>query len=281
MDNSTTVDSVFQERFSNLMKERGITQAEASDGIGVTRQAISLYATGKRTPDINSLYKIADFFKVSTDYLLGLSDVQSLDLDVKAISEKTGLSEKSVNAIVERHNPQFVKEGKNLVEWKDHFMKMTNLLIESGWLESVLFRLDFYFYNVITVYELEKHFISKEDLKKRDEALYILEKNPAANIVDVGVSVGEYNILLKDAIKMGFEKTRSPIMDLTVDKEYLSYKLCKDIEKDITTLLAENYERIKPLSYAHDDELEKIKEAISELLIELGEEIEEMNKEFE
>lgn len=106
MDNPTTVDSVFQERFSNLMKERGITQAEASDGIGVTRQAISLYATGKRTPDINSFYRIADFFEVSADYLLGLSDVQSLDLDVKAISEKTGLSDYSID-ILESYNEKF------------------------------------------------------------------------------------------------------------------------------------------------------------------------------
>ncbi|WKY47152.1 helix-turn-helix transcriptional regulator [Eubacteriaceae bacterium ES3] len=100
MDNTTTVDSVFQERFSNLMKERGITQAEASDGIGVTRQAISLYATGKRTPDMNSLYRICDYFQVSADYLLGLSEVQSFDLDVKAISEKTGLSDYSVDMLI-------------------------------------------------------------------------------------------------------------------------------------------------------------------------------------
>ena len=100
MDNSTTVDSIFQERFSNLIKERGITQAEASDGIGVTRQAISLYATGKRTPDINSLYRIADFFRVSADYLLGLSDVKSFDAEEKAISEKTGLSESSIEKLL-------------------------------------------------------------------------------------------------------------------------------------------------------------------------------------
>lgn len=132
MDNSTTVDSVFQERFSNLMKERGITQAEASDGIGVTRQAISLYATGKRTPDINSLYRIADFFKVSADYLLGLSGVQSLDLDIKAISEKTGLSERAIKEINRFKNKE---SNISIVEFR---METLNSLLA-----------EYYFYSLI------------------------------------------------------------------------------------------------------------------------------------
>ncbi len=117
MDNSTTVDSVFQKRFSNLMKERGITQAEASEGIGITRQAISLYATGKRTPDINSLYRICDYFKVSADYFLGLSGVRSFDINDKAISEKLGLNDRSIKILegYQKYLPGFLIPTVNLL----------------------------------------------------------------------------------------------------------------------------------------------------------------------
>jgi transcriptional regulator with XRE-family HTH domain len=42
-------------------------------GIGMTRQVISLYTTGQSTPDINTLLRMADFFGVSCDYLIGKS----------------------------------------------------------------------------------------------------------------------------------------------------------------------------------------------------------------
>lgn len=280
----TGYDSVFATRLRELMSGNGTTQKDLAGVTGITRQAISQYMDGSVQPNIEKLYKISEFFEVSADYLLGLSDVKSFDIDIKAISEKTGLSEKSTNIFIELHTPRFAKECRNLVEWKDHSMEMINILIESGWLKTILFDLDLYFYNIVTVRELEKHIkniISKKDLKERDEALSILEKNPTANSNDIDNFFGKYYIPLEDVIKMCFEKIPDQTMDLTVDKEYLSYKLCKDIEKEITILLAKNYERIKPLSYFNEGELEKAKEAMSELLIELGEEIAEATKKFE
>ena len=39
--------------------------------LGVTESAVSFYESGKRQPDYNTLMKIADYFDVSVDYLLG------------------------------------------------------------------------------------------------------------------------------------------------------------------------------------------------------------------
>jgi len=116
----TGYDSVFAERLRGLMSENGTTQKELAGVTGITRQAISQYMDGSIQPNIEKLYKIADYFKVSADYLIGLSDVRSFDLEVKVICEKTGLSETVVETI------NFHKKNKN-----DYLCETINFLIEN------------------------------------------------------------------------------------------------------------------------------------------------------
>ncbi|MGE5572991.1 MAG: helix-turn-helix domain-containing protein [Bacteroidota bacterium] len=59
------------EQIAHLRKAKGISQDELADLIGVSRGAISMYEINKREPDYETLQKLADFFGVSTDYLLG------------------------------------------------------------------------------------------------------------------------------------------------------------------------------------------------------------------
>lgn len=54
-----------------LRKAAGITMKQLGDLMGVSESAISLYETGKAEPDISMLKKLADYFSVSIDYLLG------------------------------------------------------------------------------------------------------------------------------------------------------------------------------------------------------------------
>lgn len=56
-------------RLAEMMEQTGTTQQELADYLGVSRVAISQYATGKREPDLAALVRIAEFFQVSLDYL--------------------------------------------------------------------------------------------------------------------------------------------------------------------------------------------------------------------
>lgn len=85
--------SVFPERFRNLMSLNNVTQGTLAKIIGVKRQSISLWANGETRPDLLSLVKIAKHFNVSTDYLLGLTDVKSTDRATKELCDTLGLSE--------------------------------------------------------------------------------------------------------------------------------------------------------------------------------------------
>ena len=91
---------VFPERLSALMKERNVTQEELAHELGIKRQTVSLYKNGQSTPDAAQLKNIATFFNVSADWLLGLSETRSADIDVQKICKKTGLSEQSVSWLI-------------------------------------------------------------------------------------------------------------------------------------------------------------------------------------
>lgn len=68
--NSGTVSGAFSERIRTLRKAKGSSQADVAAYLGVTKQAYSLYETGKREPPFATLLKIAEYFGTDTDTLL-------------------------------------------------------------------------------------------------------------------------------------------------------------------------------------------------------------------
>ena len=60
-----------------LRKNKGVLQSEVADVIGVTKQAYGHYETGRRKPSPEVLAKLADYFGVSVDAVLGRDDVPS------------------------------------------------------------------------------------------------------------------------------------------------------------------------------------------------------------
>lgn len=57
-----------------LRKEKKITQIDLAEKIGVTQATLSGWENGKYEPDSGSLFKLADFFNVSLDFLMGRID---------------------------------------------------------------------------------------------------------------------------------------------------------------------------------------------------------------
>lgn len=61
----------FHDRLKELRKEKDLYQKELADKLNIGRTTIANYEQGKRFPDKDTLNKIADYFNVSVDYLLG------------------------------------------------------------------------------------------------------------------------------------------------------------------------------------------------------------------
>lgn len=61
----------FNENLKKARLESGLSQKELSENIGVAKSTYSLYESGKREPNVNTIKKIASALNVSADILLG------------------------------------------------------------------------------------------------------------------------------------------------------------------------------------------------------------------
>ena len=68
----------FCERLRGLRKEQGLTQREMAEACSVKLRTYQDYEYDKSYPTVAGLIFLADFFDVSTDYLLGRSDRREL-----------------------------------------------------------------------------------------------------------------------------------------------------------------------------------------------------------
>lgn len=69
--NEKTIAQIFGSVLCELRKERGMTRVTLSKVLNVSKSTITHYEKGETYPPINMLVAIADYFNVSTDYLLG------------------------------------------------------------------------------------------------------------------------------------------------------------------------------------------------------------------
>lgn len=61
-------------RLKELRKEHGLTLKELGEQVGMANNTLSQYETGKREPKLETWQKVADFFKVPTEYLMGITN---------------------------------------------------------------------------------------------------------------------------------------------------------------------------------------------------------------
>ena len=69
----------FALRLKEIRKSKGISQLKMAMDLNTNQNTISRYETGEREPGINELIKIADYFNVSIDYLVGRTDNPKYD----------------------------------------------------------------------------------------------------------------------------------------------------------------------------------------------------------
>lgn len=64
----------FSSRLKNLRQFKNLTLDELAHALNSTKTTLSRYENNKRTPDANFIIKSSQFFKVSSDYMLGMTD---------------------------------------------------------------------------------------------------------------------------------------------------------------------------------------------------------------
>jgi len=84
----------FGDKIIKLRTIKGLSQQELSDNIGIKRSSLGMYERNERKPGFDVLRKFANYFGVTTDYLMGLNDDASGGLEYqKLLAEATSLAE--------------------------------------------------------------------------------------------------------------------------------------------------------------------------------------------
>lgn len=81
----------FGEILKNLRKSRNLTQKELGAKIGLSKAVVSKYENGLGYPTYDVLIRIAQYFGVTTDYLLGVTSGKTVDV--------SNLTDSQINAI--------------------------------------------------------------------------------------------------------------------------------------------------------------------------------------
>lgn len=79
------------ERIKRLREQRNLTQAELAKQMGITRSGVNAWEMGISVPSTQSIVELANIFKVSTDFLLGV--------DASATVSVSGLTDKDIQVI--------------------------------------------------------------------------------------------------------------------------------------------------------------------------------------
>ena len=119
---------LFKERLRNLRGEKSLQ--EVAYDLEISRATLGYYESGERKPDIEILLKIAKYYNVSCDYLLGLTTISCPDIDTRTISQKTGLTETTILGLYDlaqssrEHNNYLTLRTINLILNETDIMKL-------------------------------------------------------------------------------------------------------------------------------------------------------------
>lgn len=114
-------------KLKSLRENKGLLQKELADKLKISASTIGMYEQNRREPDNETLKKIAEYFKVSTDYLLDIKTTTNIDKELKEqevlkrMLQKSGFMENNedlTNEELDRlmrfvnANKEFLKDNK-------------------------------------------------------------------------------------------------------------------------------------------------------------------------
>jgi len=235
MENDITLsgyDSIFATRLRELMNEKKdgkkVTQQAIADVIGGSRQVISQYMNGVVTPQIDKLEKIADFFEVSCDYLLGRTNIRTTDTTVQAICQAIGLSEKSVNQLMQL-NSQVLEIYGGKIKGDFKLSMLDHLLSDANFNEGQK-----NFYDVLEIaakyHELLVYTqLNKERNIKVSNRFELDHEDEKGNDFEVDYKNNEIKVVLTpDIVIKAFEKelldTFADVINSVLTRQWFLYK---------------------------------------------------------
>jgi transcriptional regulator with XRE-family HTH domain len=77
---------MFAQKLIELRKKRNLTHDDLAKHLNITRQAYSYYESGKHEMNFDALCRVADYYNVTTDYLLDRANVTNAPFDAEELT---------------------------------------------------------------------------------------------------------------------------------------------------------------------------------------------------
>ena len=117
----------FGERLRAIREDNSLKQSDLALKLDISRTSVSNYEKGSRIPDIDTAIKMADFFNVSMDYLVGRVDENTFEF-IK-VSDTSAVTKKIVYMIdmLPKRDQQLAFEliKRMVLTWDSDFTKLT------------------------------------------------------------------------------------------------------------------------------------------------------------
>ena len=123
---------ILSKRIRKLRLINNLTAREFGDIFNISYSSVSLYENGKRVPNINLIIKIANYFNVSTDYLLGVTSMpHSLPSTIENSTFDIGKAIENVICLADGEEKIVFNDKTIDKEFFDMFKKSLANLIET------------------------------------------------------------------------------------------------------------------------------------------------------
>ena len=188
-----------------LRKERHISQKAAAADLGVAQALLSHYEKGKRECGLDFLVRVADYYGVSTDYLLGRSPVSSGSI----ITE---------NDIPETEIPDKAQSGANISITLSKKLVMNSIDIIYGILSRIASpKLTAAVTNILdlTIYKVFRLIFRAN--KSNTQSMFEIADERSCHIADAGIHLAEADIA---TVVRSIDGGNSEISTVLIEKEY-------------------------------------------------------------
>lgn len=163
---------MFDDRLKKLREEKKMNKKEVAIALNLPYSTYLSYENNDREPNSDVLIRIAKYFEVSIDYLLGLSKIRKKDNEY--IVNRLRLSEKAID-VLEHFNKidDDIKQGNPTYITK---MQIINKIVESIFFNQIIQQIHFYC--------LDASYVYNENFKKWDFEYYHLD-DKMINAIDI------------------------------------------------------------------------------------------------
>lgn len=107
---------MFYDRYAVLCKEKGISPSKAATEMGINKATVSVWKTKGTSPQIVQLEKIADYFDVSTDYLLGKTSQKNHSADNEVKDKELIVLARHMQKIPEKDRRRIMKNFQETID---------------------------------------------------------------------------------------------------------------------------------------------------------------------